>query len=183
MAKYKFTSSLTVKGLIGLIADIEQYKQQYQEKKMIFIERLADFGITVAEASAKGDSHHFDSMVVFEKKSNGKAIRIIGRNDNTSGLHIGWYDADANYHDEVISPILMLEYGSAGIAVLGHQGTFAVTGTQVNNYSWYYATELDENGNPTGWKYATAEEPHYPMYLAFIEMKNQINTIAKEVFK
>lgn len=183
MAKYKFTSSLSVDGINNLISQLNNYKSDLHRRTDLFINRLADYGISIAQMSAQGDSHHFDSMVVFEKKSNGKAIRIIGRNDNTSGLHIGWYDADANYHDEVISPILMLEYGSAGLAVLGHQGTFAVTGTQVDNYSWYYATELDENGNPTGWKYATAEEPHYPMYLAFIEMKNQINTIAKEVFK
>lgn len=182
MAKYKFTSSLSVKGLRGLIADIEQYKQQYQEKKMIFIERLADFGITVAEASAKGDSHHFDSMVVFEKKKDGNTIYIIGRNADLSQLHTEWYDSKGQYHQNVISPIAMLEFGSAGMAIKGFKGSYAVTGTSVNKKVWMYATELDEKGEPTGWEWASAEEPHEPMHKAFLEMQSQIFIVAREVF-
>ena len=182
MAKYKFTSILSVDGINNLISQLNNYKSDLHRRTDLFINRLADYGISIAQMSAKGDSHHFDSMVVFEKKKDGNTIYIIGRNADLSQLHTEWYDSKGQYHQNVISPIAMLEFGSAGMAIKGFKGSYAVTGTSVNKKVWMYATELDEKGGPTGWEWASAEEPHEPMHKAFLEMQSQIFRVAREVF-
>lgn len=183
MAKYKFTTDLSTKGIENLQKQLNDYlEKDLKRRTQIFIERLADIGIRVAIQSAEGDSHHFDEMVTFEKEVGSMKVVLVGRNDNISGLHTTWYDGEGNFHDETISPILALEWGTAGLAIKGHQGSFAVTGNHTSDTSWYYYENVDGNGNPIDKHYATAEEAHEPMFNAYMEMKNQINDIARKVF-
>lgn len=175
---------ISPKGIKDAIKQLEYYRDvTLPQKTKRFLEALADVGIKVARASADGDSHHFDDMVVFEKViDSDTSVTVVGRNDDLSGLHVQWYDGKGIYHEETISPILALEYGTAGYAIKGHKGTAAVTGNHVNDTSWYYYESLDENGKPTDKHYATAEEPHTPMYDARMEMVQQIRSIAKKIF-
>jgi hypothetical protein len=183
MANYKFKTNLSTNGIEELQKQLNNYvKNDLIRRTQIFIERLADIGIYIAVKSAEGDSHHFDEMVTFEKKIGNMKVVIVGRNDDLSGLHTTWYDGEGNFHDETISPILALEYGTAGLAIKGHQGSFAVTGNHVSDTEWYYYEDVDGEGRPINPHYATAEEAHEPMFNAYMEMKNQIKDIARKVF-
>lgn len=180
----KISISLTDRGSIkDAIKQIKDYEKDLEDKTKLFLEKLADKGILVAELSAMGDSHKFSEMVKFEKEWQGQKLCLIGRNDDLSGLRTKWYDADGKYHNDIISPILMLEYGSAGLALNGHGGEYAKTGNHVNDTSWYFYEEKDKNGNPIKPHYATAEEAHAPMLKAWEHMLFEIKATAKEVWK
>jgi len=127
----KISISLTDRGSIkDAIKQIKDYEKDLKEKTKLFLEKLADKGILVAELSAMGDSHKFSEMVKFEKEWQGQKLCLIGRNDDLSGLRTEWYDADGNYHNDIISPILMLEYGSA---LMGSHFFFI----HIKNVNWY----------------------------------------------
>lgn len=171
-------NEITILGMKATINKIEKYKITLEKKTKKMLTKLASLGITVAQAEAKNDSHHFDKMVVFKKEWNGGYLYLIGRNKGLRGLHTEWYDAEGNYHTETISPILALEYGTAGKAIKGHKGSAAVTRNHVDDKAWYYY----EGPNRTKPHKATAEEAHEPMYKAFLIMKKQIQLAASEVF-
>ena len=184
MGKKTFDINLNkANSITDVIKQLEDYKKELENKTKLFLEVLADKGIIAAINSANRDSHHFDGMVTFEKKWGNGVLYLVGRNDNISGLHTEWYDSEGNYHNNVISPILMLEYGSAGLAIKGHGGSFAVTGNHINDTRWMYYEGIDDNGNPINPKVATAEEPHSPMLHAWEEMIQQIQVTAKEIWK
>ncbi len=182
MRKRTISINLSSGSISNAIYELEKYKNDMNRKTKLFLEKLADIGITVAKNKAQGDSHHFDEMVEFVKEWKDGELYLIGRNSNLSGLHIEWYDGEGQYHDETISPILALEYGTGKLAIEGHKGSFAVTGNHVDDDVWYYYQSLDENGKPTDKHPATPEEPHQMMYEATMEMMRQIITIAKEVW-
>lgn len=175
---------ISPKGIKEAIKQLEYYRDvTLPQKTKKFLETLADLGIATAWRSSQNDSHKFCDMVTFEKVvDDDTTVTVVGRNDDISGLHVQWYDGRGIYHEETISPILALEYGTAGYAIKGHKGTAAVTGNHVNDTSWYYYESLDENGKPTDKHYATAEEPHTPMYDARMEMIQQIKKVAKKIF-
>lgn len=180
--KKTINMTLSSKSIQNAIKELENYKTELQQKTNLFLEKLSDVGITVAKNTAQGDSHHFDEMVEFVKEWDNGELYLIGRNSNLSGLHIEWYDGDGNYHDETISPILALEYGTGKLAIEGRKGSFAVTGNHVDDDIWYYYQSIDANGNPIDKHVATPEEPHQMMYEATMEMMRQIKTIAREVW-
>lgn len=183
MAKYTFKTDLSVSGIEKLQKELRNYQNKILPRKTNeFLEALGEIGIRVAKDEAYGDSHKFYQMVAFEKKVDNMTLVLIGRNDNVSGLHTEWYDSDGNYHDETISPIFALEWGTAAEAIGGYQGSFAVTGNHVNDSFWYYYEGIDENGNPINPHFATAEEANEPMYNAFLEMKKEIISTARKVF-
>ena len=171
-------NKITVIGTQGTIRKLENYKKSLETKSKQMLRKLADLGITVAKAEALNDSHKFYKMVTFKKKWNDGYLYLVGADSNLRGLHTEWYDAEGNHHTETISPILALEYGTAGKAIKGHQGSASVTGNHINDTVWYYY----EGPNRTGRHLATAEEPHQPMYKAFLIMKKQIKQAAIEVF-
>lgn len=182
MAKYTFKTDLSVKGINNLINQLNAYKVDMNAKLQILKERLADLGVDVAEAEAKGDSHDFSEMVTFTKRVSGEKVYLVGFNSDKSKLHNEWYDAEGNYHYNEVSPIMMLEYGSAGLAEPEYRGSFSVTGTHTDDTVWYYYADIDKDGNPIHPLPASAEEPHYPMYKAKLGMIAEIKRIAKEVF-
>lgn len=175
--------SLSVEGIKSIIVELEKLKQDIEIKTRQFSEMLADKGITVAFEYAQGDSHKFCEMVTFTKEYKGKKVYLVGKNVDLSRLNTHWYDADGNEHEETISPILALEWGTAGRAIKGHQGTASVTGNHVTDTQWMFYTDIDGNGNPINPHIATAEEAHEPMFHAYEEMKNAIKDVARKCFK
>lgn len=170
--------TLSSKSIQNAIQELNNYKKELKDKTKLFCEKLADIGIDVAQTKAEGDSHHFDGMVEFVKEWHDGYLYVIGRNSDVSGLHIEWWDGEGKYHTETISPILALEYGTAGQAIKGHKGTAAVTGNHINDNFWYYYDSPDLSSRHV----ATSEEAHQMMYFAAIEMRKQIKEIAKEVW-
>ena len=126
----------------------KQYKKikDIEKKSKQVLIKLADKGIKVAKQSAENDSHHFDKMVIFKKEWGNGYLCMIGANNNLGGLHTQWYDSEGNFHTETISPILALEYGTAGLAISGGfddgkhggKGSAAVTFNHIDSISWYY---------------------------------------------
>ena len=187
MKKRTINMTLSSQSINDAIKQLEDYKKELQDKTELFLEKLADIGITVAKhEAAVNDDHKFYElgMVEFVKEWQDGYLHLIGRNADLSRLHTHWYDGEGNPHDETISPILALEWGTAGRAVPGHKGEFAVTGNHVNDTFWYYYTSLDENGKPDkDTKHvATAVKPHEMMYKATMEMMKEIKKVAKEVW-
>lgn len=174
----KIEISLNSNSLEDAVKELMDYKADLIKKTNNFCEKLADIGIEVAVTQADKDSHKFSEMVEFIKEWDGGYLYVIGRNSNLSGLHLEWWDGEGTYHTETISPILALEYGTAGLAIKGHKGSFAVTGNHINDEKWYYYDSPTLSSRHV----ASAEEPHEMMYHAAIEMKKQIKAVAKEVW-
>lgn len=186
----EITVKLNASGIKEMQNAINEYIESLPERIKLFTDKLMEIGIEVAEMESQGDSHHFDGMVAFrytnEQTVNGSKGEFIGENDDIGGLHTTWYTSDGALQTDVISPILMLEFGSAGRAIMGHngiggQGSFAKTGTHVNDLDWWYVESFDSNNKPI-YHRATAEEAHEPMYKALLVMRESILEVAKEVF-
>lgn len=171
-------SCIEIQGIEDTVKKIETFRSDMVQKTLLACEKLADLGITIARAESLNDSHKFYKMVVFEKRWRGGSLYMIGRNSDLSGLHTEWYDGDGNYHRETISPILALEYGTAGKSIKGYQGSAAVTGNHISDTTWYYYEDKER----TKKHYATAEEARQPMYKALTIMRNQIKQVMNEVF-
>lgn len=182
LKKKRFKCELSVAGIRDLQKQLEAYKNTLEYRMKLVAEKLAQYGITMAYDASQGDSHKFSEMVKFSMEWQGKTLYLVGSNSDTSGLHTLWYDGDGNKHTETISPILALEWGTAGFAIKGHQGSAAVTGNHVSDTEWLYYSDIDENGNPINLKRATAEEAHEPMFKAYEYMESMIVRTVKEVF-
>lgn len=182
LKKKVISGGLSVAGIREIQKQLREYQNSIDYKMELIEERLAEVGIKIAYESSVGDSHKFSEMVTFSMEWQGKTLYLVGKNSNTAGLHIEWYDGKGEYHDETISPILALEWGTAGFAIKGHQGDAAVTENHVNDTEWLYYSDVDKNKNPINPKKATAEEPHEPMYKASLAMQKIITKTVKEVF-
>lgn len=193
MAKKVFKlNPLSQNSIAECIDWINEYKESLQYKTQVLVERLADLGITTAETHLSGaNTNHLEKFVMFGKQVNpsqsGCTGVMFGMADT---LTSHWYSGDGTEHNDVVEPLLMLEFGSgiyglppqSAFGGYGGQGTMAISGHE-NEASWWYATDIDENGKPTNWHIGTAVEPTRPMYNAWLEMYTQVMTIAREVFQ
>lgn len=176
--------TIQIEGLRNTIKKLENQRRDIEKKSKQVLNKLADKGISVAKEAAADDTHHFSEMVVFKKEWEGGYLCLVGANDNLGKLRTQWYDSEGNYHTETISPILALEYGTAGLAIEGNiddrggRGKAAVTKNHTSDTSWYYYEDAKKNHRHK----ATAEEPHEPMYKAFLAMKRDIQLTISEVF-
>lgn len=164
--------------LKDLIKDLEKYKKDFEEKRIIFLRRLMDVGIEMANKQLG----EFSGMVVFEKTIDDDG-GIIVATDGEKIIRV-WY-TDKNLTNErsyEVSPLLLAEFGSGWLAeVKGEiegvgQGTMPgqTHAFDVNGWWWY-----DEDGIK---HHSYGEKPTHPMYYAVIEMQTQIEAIAREVF-
>ncbi|MBQ0111767.1 MAG: hypothetical protein KBT03_01435 [Bacteroidales bacterium] len=188
--KIKFKGS----SLQSFQQSISNYAKNLDKMAEEFCNRLSDIGIQVCEdksADVNGTygTHQMGVLVSFKKETktqDGKTQSIIIGTGKT--FEAIWY----SYGKEMsgtVNPLLMIEFGSAGLSVSGsnafnnenHKGELSTGGHQ-DDTDWWIAEEIDENGKVTKWRKGTAITPTQPMYYAAIEMQNNINRIAKEVF-
>lgn len=191
MAKNKLTVHLSEKGMAELAKELEHYKKNTLRYKMkIFLDRLAENGITVA--SSLYDEYR--NYVFFEKKvtfNNGNCTAIIVAR-KLSDVHREWFDKNGNVVGEAdVNPLLMAEFGSGWKAVVrkgnskseyplaagvGGQGTFPNQEHAFDRQGWFWRDDKGELHHSYG------EEPSAPMYNASVTMILTVKQIAKEVF-
>ena len=170
---------LETESIKKAIEELKDYKDSLITKNELFINKLLDEGIKVAE-SYKG---FYGGYIVFEKEIEpGKsqcAGMLIGR--NTKEITSYWNRYGQIVHAD-ISPILFAEFGSGWLSeVLFNvsgvgQGTFPGQTHAFDKGGWWY------KGINGVWYHNGGFKPSHPMYHAEMEMLDQVYSIAREVF-
>lgn len=178
MAKYKFSSDLSVKGIENLKKQLLDYKDNLRIKCEEYVRRLAEVGISVAQQNTGNYGKYITFTVQTNPEIDGcKAVMLA---TNTGIIRSEWQTKDGVKTADV-SPLLMVEFGSGlkaenpkNIPGVG-TGTFP-GGTHGNEPGWWY---MDLDGV---WHYATGVSPKQPMYKASLMMAQEAVRIAREVF-
>lgn len=187
----KIKLKLTEESINKAIQELERYKASIPKKLDLFVRRLSDEGIMVAETYTQvqlDDMGSLGNLVEFNCKiEHGQNVTIgyfVGK-DKVKYIS-QWVVKDPNTGREVIksaevSPILFYEFGAGQYAIDGHRGTFPsdnpeTTKEHADNGWWY--KDLDGE-----WYHSVGTQPTQPMYKAWEDMKKRIKKIGREVFK
>ena len=174
-----FRSDLSVKGLRKLQKELRQYQRvEFKSKLQRFASELADVGIRMAKLN-RGEFKDYIGFV--------KEVRDTKYNYQSKALVIGlnqvpnvvtWLK-DGGAHSVEINSLMMAEFGSGQFAVAGHRGTFP---NQKHAFEdeWSYIPIVD--GRLMEEETSSGVHATMPMFRAYIDMKNQIETIANRVF-
>lgn len=186
MPRSRYEATLSVKSINALVDKINAYADNLPTLCNKALKRLADKGIRVAEQNkglyGRYGTHQFENYVGFEKRIEGDSVLVVGF--NYMSFFSSWIDSDGNPHATDISPIAMIEFGSAiyalpqqsvGSSNVG-KGSLAVRGNE-NKSDWYFT---DADGNK---KVGTAITPSRPLYQAAQEMYREVENTFKEVFR
>ena len=178
---------LSESGIEKLIKQLEDYKKSIREKNKLFLEKLAERGIEVAEAETAKGTHKMPGFISFRKEVETEdgvvTVYVIGEGQP---FQSDWVDAFDEEHHDMVYPLSMLEFGSAGLAlerqtafgVEGGRGSFTHMGHD-NDIEWY-VKRGDKKNNKV--RHATAIAPTRPMYHAAEKMRSEILDVMKEVF-
>lgn len=178
----KLSMRLDTKSIDKAIKELERYKDSLSIKTEMFVNRLLDEGIKIAQSNAGG----YGKRISFTKEVEG-GERVVGFliGKDTSKIEVEW-DFYGTKKTAELSPILMSEFGSATLAevlfdVSGvGQGTFPGQ-THAQESSWWYKEWQDDRKGE--WKQGHGVKPTHPMYHADMEMLQSAERIAREVFK
>lgn len=174
MAKYKFKTDLSVKGIENLKKELLNYKENILTQKLqLFVQRLAEVGVEVARARAARLGAEFT----------GELISSIHTRDGgaKNGTAIFYIVADSNH-------ALFVEFGTGQI---GQEAPYPYpfpegvqwdynSGATIREfaprqYGWFYPRD--------GKWYFTQGMPARPfMYETSLELQEKIVQIAREVF-
>jgi len=173
----KLDIRLNQKSLNHAIGELKKYKDSLQTKNEIFLKRLIDAGIRVAERNVG----KYTGYVSFEKEVSSKGNVGIGilRGKDTKPF-VSWWYYNGTKKEVDVSGILMSEFGSGWLAevlfdVTGvGQGTFPGQ-THATDFQWFWRDDK-------GLHVSRGELPTHPMYKAMMEMYKEIYVIAREVF-
>lgn len=172
------TSDLSTQGLNRLIRQLKDFRDDLDIIADEIVNKLAERGIRVAEYSVYSDwrdliEFRYEPMNLGEGELVGESITLI---------HRVWYTSSKasiqNEKEAYVSPLLMSEYGAGWYALNGHRGTFpGQRHAFESEWFWY-----DRNGK----KHSSEEDYHMiatqPMYKALIDMIQNVQAVAKEVF-
>lgn len=163
--------ALSKSSVDDAIEELKRYKQGIIDKNELFVRRLYELGMQVIDeriAAAEGDSdkRHYTSVRIRQFQGHYEAILTVEGRDILfiefgAGIHYNT-PAGTSPHPEG------KEYGYT----IGSYGK----GLGKND-SWFYNDETGAKRRSYGTK-ATM-----PVYTAWVEMKNQMIQIAKEVFR
>jgi len=172
--------------------EILHYADDFENKVQIFLNRLADLCIEVASANG-GD---FSRFIVYSKKmEDGTTITVSG---SSKLIRTQWYASSKTQQtrSEVISPMLMEEFGSGFYAIsdksgLGGQGTLNKYGHAFDPDGWYWYADMPPKGDAEAVKTAKSgrvkyhsmgHKPAQPLHKAVMACIEQVTGIAHEVF-
>lgn len=166
--KKKITMNLSPSSVNAAIRELQAYEKDLKEKCAAYGQALKQFGLTKLKIHLLP---HIDS---------GETIGSITAIDESSGNIVKFRLCVTS------EAILFLEFG-AGIKYsnAGHPlasefgygpGTYPGKGHWNDPNGWWYQ---DENGN---WNHSYGQAASQPVYLTSLEMREQIVTLAKQVF-
>jgi len=189
----KYNVSLDSKELFKLSSDLLKYADDFENKVKIFLERLAQVGISVAVAN----SGVFSRYIVYSiKQENNTTVKLVA---SSEPIESAWYVSSKSEEQrtEVISPILMAEFGSGHYAIqgtgeatgLGGQGTLNVYGHAFDSDGWYWWSEeasqdgvLKKSKNGRFLYQSDGLPPAQPLHKAVMACIERVEEIAREVF-
>lgn len=185
---------LSNKSINDAIRQIEQYQKKIKERMKIFVDRLLDVGIRVAEAQP---NREYRGKILFDKDINegisgisGKGILSVETDGDTiEGVFIAkdketvtrTWKYKGGVKSVEVSPLLMSEFGSGWLAVVLDnvagvgQGTFPGQIHATDPDGWYWT---DENGR----HHSIGEAPTFPVHSAMLAMLQEADGIARAVF-
>lgn len=195
----KIEVSLSTKGLQKLQKEIEAYRKSLADKTDKFVKRLADAGISVAEQTILGGK--YENYITFKKKVTkneyGATALLIGiGKDKTEE----WMDVHGGYTKVGVNGLIMEEFGSGRFADTYDNSDYRQDiGMETGRGTWKENPHHPSDSFPYNsmaqvydeWWYIDMNgvrhetdgyRPSMPMLKAYIEMEEQIYTIAKEVF-
>lgn len=180
MANKKFTVDiLSQESIKQLQRDLELYKNSLVKKCQTLVNMLASIGINTAQHNTGSFGKYISFSKTVDVERNGcKAIMLAV---NTGIIRSEWQTLEGVKTADV-SPLLMVEFGSGtkaqnpmNVPGVG-QGTFPGQ-THAFESGWWY---MDLNNE---WHYTSGVAPKMPMYKAVLEMRKQVVSVAREVFK
>jgi len=185
---------LNTRDLDRLADYLDNYADTFNEKVTLFLNKLADKAIEVGAANG-GD---FSRFIFYSKKlEDGTTIYVSA---TSKLIRTEWYAGSKSpeTRSEVISPLLMAEFGSGHYAIenenapgLGGQGTLNKYGHAFDEEGWYWYAEMPPKGNATPVKTASNGRVKYhskgniptrPLHKAVMACIQQVTEIAQEVF-
>ena len=180
----KRVSNYSIYNIRSVIKDLRNYQKDLEEKRVIFIRRLMELGIRMANAQLG----EFAGMVVFEKTidENGG---IIVASDKEKLVKVWYTDKKLTKERSYeVSPLLLAEFGSGWLAEVASgvnmaspiggvgQGTMPGQKHAFDENGWWWYDEDGEKHHSYG------SAPTHPLYFAVIEMQTQIELVAREVY-
>ena len=176
----KLKVSLFKKGDIDkAIKEVEKYQKSLVDKGETFCRRLAELGVTVAKATlatGQGDSSR-DTKFDISFTANGEVVEGALSITSTPNVtndgrvfypHLAWeFGSGIYYNNGNINP----HAHELGMGV----GTFPDQKFAFSDHWWY----RDSNGNL---RMSQGTQATMPMYKASLEMMQNIETIAREVY-
>lgn len=181
MARISIKSKVSLDGIDTIIKTLEDYKERLQWRCEIFVNRLAEVGITVAKDNILVEDNGLwinrSNLVYFEKDvaSSVDGATCIIAPFSTPYISSWKKSKDGELLYAEVDPLLMAEFGSGAYAIDGHRGTFPNQKNADNPpWAWY-----DEYGVK---HYSSGGVPSRPIYKAKEEILQQAQLIALEVF-
>ena len=167
---------LETKSINSIIEQLKDYRDSLPIKNELFMERLLDAGIAVAYKH----TGRYTGYIAFEKEVDGGTLCTGILTGVNTAPFISWWYYKGGKKVVKVNPILMAEFGSGWLSEVLFdvpgvgQGTFP---DQTHAYDEQWAWRDDK-----GIHFSRGEAPYHPMYLAEMEMLDQISSIAREVF-
>lgn len=183
MAKKVIRGNISSKGIQSIIDQLQDYKQDLHRKSELLCQRLAESGLTVAQA-AVGESplgKYVSLRIDMEPQKAGCRAVLIATGQTKTSI---WQTKDG-VKSATISCLAMVEFGSgvaknpvinpkAGDFGMG-PGTFPGQ-THSSENVWYW---MDLDGV---WHSSSGVKATMPMYRASTEIRLRVQSIVKEVF-
>ena len=189
----KYTVNLNVNELYNLADELEKYADTFEDKVKEFLSRLADVGISVAQANGGV----FGSYIVYSKEFKDNTTLYMVANGEP--IVRTWYISSkaTEARQETISPVLMAEFGSGNFAIeatgeasgLGGKGTLNLYGHADDVNGWYWWADEMRDGELKKVKdgrflfHSEGLPPYQPLHKAVMACIEQVEGIAQEVFR
>ena len=171
--------SLNTRSLNHAIGELKRYKLNLESKTQIFLDRLLEEGIRVAEMH----TGRYTGYIAFEKDIKvGKKVCVGVLTGLNTKPFISTWKVKGGKKSVEVNALLMAEFGSGWLAnVIWNvpgvgQGTFPGQTHATDPGGWWWE---DEDGTK---HHSIGEAPYYPMYSAEMAMLEKIDSIAREVF-
>lgn len=167
MAK-KISMTLSRSSINDAINELKAYKKEFMNKNEIFVRRLVDLGIRVADTKVRqalGDSDDAVSSAFVDNMG-----RLVSAEIHLTGSDVLFIEFGAGIYYNTPGQHPLEDKFGMGVGTYPGQ-------THAFDDFWFYT---DEQGNTGQVSYGT--QATMPMYNASIEIYRQVKQIAREVF-
>lgn len=177
MAKYTFTSDLSVSGIDSLIKELENYKKNTLQNKIeLFTRKLAEYGVEQAKL------HIVDMDAIFTSELVNSIIphRISGGNGTcvfyvqADSEHAAFVEFGTGYVGQSNPYPYPLPQGITWEYLVGRQ---VLANAREGVYGWFYA------GKDGKVYFTDGMESRPYMYETYLDLMNNVLKIVKEVFR